>query len=167
VSARASAQVIEEAAHRAEVRAFLQAHHVVSLATVVAGAPHAASLMYAAVDFSIYWTSDPGTRHSQAIAREARVAATIAPDYEDFRAIRGVQIAGRARRLHEAGEVDFARRLMCRRFVFLREMELLPEGLRLALDRAAYYRLDPLTITWIDNTSGFGRKRTIELEPVA
>jgi uncharacterized protein len=158
---------LDDAEVKAEVRAFLQAHHVVSLATLVDGVPHAASLMYAAADLTLYWTSEPGTRHSQAIEREARVAATVAPDYEDFRAIRGLQIAGRARRLREAGEIELARKLMCRRFAFLREMELLPETLRLALDRAAYYRLDPVTVTWIDNTNGFGRKRTLELGPAA
>jgi uncharacterized protein YhbP (UPF0306 family) len=156
--------VLDDAGVRTEVRAFIQAHHVMSLATMVDGAPHAASLMYAAADFSLYWTSDPGTRHSMAIEREARVAATIAPDYEDFRVIRGLQIAGRARRLGGAGEIELARKLMCRRFAFLREMELMPETLRRALDRAAYYRLDPEAITWIDNTRGFGSRHTLRID---
>ena len=156
--------VVDDTAVRAEVRAFLQANHVMSLATVVEGAPHASSLMYAAVDFSLYWTSEPGTRHSQALEREARVAATIAPDYDDFRAIRGVHIAGRARRLSEAGEIELARRLMSRRFVFLHEIDLLPEPLRRAIVRAAYYRLDAETVTWIDNTRGFGSRRVLRLQ---
>jgi len=150
--------VVDEAALRAEVRAFLQANHVMSLATVVDGAPHASSLMYAAADFTLYWTSEPRTRHSQAIEREARVSATIAPDYADFRAIRGLQLAGRARRLGEPGEADVARRLMARRYRFLQEMELLPETLRRAIGGAAYYRLDAEHITWIDNTRGFGSR---------
>jgi uncharacterized protein len=155
--------VLDDAVARTEIRAFLQANHVMSLATVVDGAPHASSLMYAAADFSLYWTSDPRTRHSQSVAREARVAATVAPDYGDFRAIRGLQIAGRARRLADPGEIDLARKLMCRRFLFLREMELLPETLRRALDGAGYYRLDPEQITWIDNTRGFGSRHTLQL----
>ena len=154
----------EDAALGADVRAFLQANHVMSVATIVEGAPHAASVMYAAADFSLYWTSDPGVRHSQAIEREARVAATVAPDYEDFRAIRGMQIAGRAHRLRDAAEIELARKLMCRRFVFLREMELVPEALRRAVDRAAYYRLVPETIIWIDNTRGFGTRHTLRID---
>lgn len=155
---------IDETAARAEVRAFLQANHVVSLATVVDGLPHAACLMYAAVDFSLYWTSEPGTRHSQAIERDPRVAATIAPDYADFRAIRGLQIAGHARRLVEAAEVELAHRVMSRRFAFLHEIDLLPEPLRRAIVRAAYYRLDAETITWIDNTRGFGSRRVLRVQ---
>jgi uncharacterized protein YhbP (UPF0306 family) len=135
----------------------------VSLATVAEGAAHAASLMFAVEAFSLFWTSDPGSRHSLAIERDPRVAATVAPDYEDFRVIRGVQIAGRARRLGEAGEAAHARELLRRRFAFLREVDAMPAALRAALDKATYYRLDPDAITLIDNTRGFGDKRTLRI----
>jgi hypothetical protein len=135
----------------------------VSLATVVEGTAHAASVMFALDDFALYWTSDPGTRHSLAIEREARVAATVAPDYSDFRLIRGVQIAGRARRLSAAGEAAHARELLRGRFPFLRELDALPAALRAALDTTAYYRLDPDAIAWIDNTKGFGNRHTLRI----
>jgi hypothetical protein len=135
----------------------------VSLATVADGAAHAASLMFAAEGFSLCWTSDPGTRHSLAIERNPRVAATVAPDYADFRLIRGVQIAGRARRLTEAAEAAHARELLRRRFPFLQELDAMPAALRAALDKAAYYRLDPDTLTLIDNTRKFGDKRTLRI----
>jgi uncharacterized protein YhbP (UPF0306 family) len=119
--------------------------------------------MYAMEDLTLYWTSDPGTRHSLAIGRDAHVAATVAPDYEDFRVIRGLQIAGQARRLSEAGEAAHARELLRRRFPFLQELEGMPAALRAALDKAAYYRLDPGTITLIDNTRGFGNRHTLRI----
>jgi uncharacterized protein YhbP (UPF0306 family) len=158
-----SGSAIDEAALKDEIRAFLHAHHVVSLATVADGAAHAASVMFAVDAFSFYWTSDPGTRHSLAIERNSRVAATVAPDYEDFRAIRGLQIAGRACRLGEAAEAAHARELLRRRFPFLRELDGMPPALRAALDKAAYYRLDPDTITLIDNTKGFGNRHTLRI----
>jgi uncharacterized protein YhbP (UPF0306 family) len=136
---------------------------VLSLATVADGTAHAASVMFAVDDFSLYWTSDPGTRHSLAIERSAHVAATVAPDYADFRLIRGLQIAGRARRLGEANEAAHARELLRRRFPFLRELDGMPIALRAALDKAAYYRLDPDTITLIDNTKGFGNRHTLRI----
>jgi uncharacterized protein YhbP (UPF0306 family) len=154
---------IDEAALKEEIRAFLNAHHVVSLATVANGSAHAASVMFAVEDFSLHWTSDPGTRHSLAIERNAHVAATVAPDYEDFRAIRGLQITGRARRLGEAGEAAHASELLRRRFPFLRELGAMPAALRAALDKAAYYRLEPDAITLIDNTRGFGNRRTLRI----
>jgi uncharacterized protein YhbP (UPF0306 family) len=158
-----SGSAIDNAALRDEIRAFLLAHHVVSLATIVDGAAHAASVMFAAEDLSLYWTSDPGSRHSLAIERNSRVAATVAPDYADFRFIRGVQIAGRACRLGEAAEAAHARELLRRRFPFLRELDGMPAALRAALDKGAYYRLDPDTITLIDNTRGFGNRHTLRI----
>lgn len=119
--------------------------------------------MFAFEDFSLYWTSDPGTRHSLAIEENPRVAATVAPDYSDFRLIRGLQIAGRARRLNAADEAAHARELLRRRFPFLREVDALPAALRAALDKTAYYRLDPDAITWIDNTKGFGNRHTLSV----
>ncbi len=150
-----------DAALEAEIRAFLDAQHVMSLATVIDGAAHAANVMYAIEGLSLFWTSDPGSRHSLAIEREPRVAATIAPDYADFRAIRGVQIAGRARRLADAAEAAHARELLRQRYAFLRELEAAPGALRAAVDKAAYYRLDPDSLTLIDNTRKFGDKRTL------
>ncbi len=151
---------MDDAALEQEIRAFLQSHHVLSLATVADGIAHAASLMYAASGFSLYWTSDPGSRHSAAIERDPRVAATIAPDYEDFRLIRGLQIAGAAHRLNEPREAAHARELLHARFAFLRQWD---RALLAALARAAYYRLDPDEITLIDNTRGFGDKRTLRI----
>ena len=159
----ASGTAIEERALREEIAAFLDSQHVLSLATVVDGAAHAANVMYALQGLSLYWTSDPGTRHSLAIGRNAHVAATVAPDYEDFHLIRGLQIAGRAHGLVDAGEAAHARELLRRRFPFLRELDAMPAALRAALDKAAYYRLEPDTITLIDNTRGFGNRRTLRI----
>ena len=154
---------VEKAALREEIAAFLRSQHVVSLATLFDGAAHAACVMYALEDFSLYWTSEPSSRHSQAVERDPRVAATVAPDYTDFRFIRGVQIAGRARKLGETDGAAHARELLRKRFTFLRELDGMPAAMRAALDKAAYYRLDPDTITLIDNSRGFGNRRTLRI----
>ena len=148
---------------RGEIVAFLRSQHVVSLATVVDGAAHAACVLYALESLSLYWTSEPDSRHSLAIERDPRVAATVAPDTRDFRLIRGVQIAGRARRLSEAAEAAHARKLLRERFAFLRDIDAMPSALRAAFDEAAFYRLDPETVTLIDNSKGFGNRQTLDL----
>lgn len=149
-----------------DIRAFLDTHHVMSLATVLGGGAHAASVFYAIDGFSLAWTSDPDSRHSVALMGDPRVAATIAPDYDDFLRIRGLQVHGRASRL-EGEEAKRARELLRERYPFLRELDHLPEALRAAAERAAYYRLDPESMTLIDNTRGFGDKRTLSLSPRA
>src|SRR5262245_25687970 len=58
--------------------AFLDAHHVMSLATAGADGPHAANLFYARDGFALIWVSDPTSRHSLHVEGGARVAATVA-----------------------------------------------------------------------------------------
>lgn len=147
----------------ARIEEFLDAHHVMTLATGTDGSPHAASLMYAREGFTLYWTSDPATRHSRDLESDGRVAATIAPDYTDFRLIRGLQIAGRAERLTGASDVARARALMEKRYVFLAGLAQGPEPLRAAYAKASFYALRPTRITLIDNTRGFGNKETLAL----
>jgi len=152
-----------EAALRAAIEAFLDAHHTVSLATVDdQGAPHAANVLYASEGLALYWMSDIETRHSRHIEVRQRVTATVAPDYADFRQIRGLQIFGTARRL--AGIESFATaRRMVSRYGFLAELANGPAALRAAFEKAGFYCLDPARITLIDNTKGFGHKQTLDL----
>ena len=140
---------------------FLAAHHVMTLATCGVGAVHAVSLMYALDGLSLIWMSDPKSRHSQELERNPRVAATIAPDYTDFAAIRGLQIAGTAVRLASAADITHGTSLMLGRYGFLRALTTNPESLLKAFNRSGFYRLHPETITLIDNTVEFGHKETL------
>ncbi|HVA41777.1 MAG TPA: pyridoxamine 5'-phosphate oxidase family protein [Candidatus Binataceae bacterium] len=143
----------------AEIEAFLALHHTITLSTVADnGDAHAASLLYAPEGLAIFWTSDADTRHSRHIAARPKVAATIAPDYRDFRAIRGLQIEGEACRLEVE---DAARALLIARYSFLAQLASAPVALLAAWRKAAFYRLAPTRITLIDNTRGFGHKATL------
>lgn len=147
-----------------DVEAFLAAHHVVSLATTDDdGGPHAACVMYALDGLRLYWMSDPESRHSRHIGARPRVTATVAPDYSDFREIRGLQLFGRARRLVDETESAQARQRMLSRYAFLAELASGPPALRAAFEKAGFYCLEPDRITLIDNTKGFGHKDTLEL----
>lgn len=143
-----------------EIEEFLAAHHVVHLATT-AVAVHAVSVMYAPEGMALVWMSSLDTRHSRHLESDARVAATVAPDYTDFRDIRGLQIFGRAQRITSVAAVARAMLLMTGRYGFLRELASGPAPLRQAFERASFYRLDPERITLIDNTRGFGHKDTL------
>jgi uncharacterized protein YhbP (UPF0306 family) len=144
------------------IGSFLAAHHVLSLATYGPSGPHAANLFYACDGLALVWVSDADTRHSREIEANSRVAATVAPDYSDFAAIRGVQIAGTARRiLAEDERMRHLARLEAR-YPFLRQLAQGPEKLRHAYARSSIYRLEPVRMVLIDNTKGFGHKETIE-----
>ena len=153
---------MERAALRAQIEAFLAAHHTASLATVdEQGAPHAANVLYAPEGLALYWMSDTQTRHSRHIEVRPRVTATVAPDYADFRLIRGLQIFGTARRLAGGESLATARRMVSR-YGFLAELANGPAALRASFEKAGFYCLEPARISLIDNTQGFGHKETLE-----
>lgn len=147
------------------IDAFLAAHHVVSLATLGASGPHATSLFYACDGLALVWLSEPDTRHSLEIEADPRVAATVAPDYSDFVAIKGMQIAGTARRITAVDERMRHLAQLEARYPFLGQMAAGPPELRQAYARTAVYRLQPAHIVLIDNSKGFSHKETLELSP--
>ena len=60
------------------VREILENGHLMSLATVDDGGPWVSDVIYVHREpLEIFWMSDSNTRHSQAIHKDARVAATI------------------------------------------------------------------------------------------
>jgi uncharacterized protein YhbP (UPF0306 family) len=138
---------------------------VVSLATFGSSGPHATSLFYACDGLALVWVSEPDTQHSREIEADPRVAATVAPDYSDFTAIRGVQIAGAARRIEAADERMRHLSQLEARYPFLGQLAVGPLKLRQAYVRTAVYRLQPARIVLIDNTKGFGHKETLEISP--
>jgi hypothetical protein len=143
------------------IAALLDAHHVMSLATLGPDGPHAANLFYARDGFTLFWVSDPASRHSVELDADGRVAATIARDHADVSMIRGLQIRGRARRLvDDAGRIR-ARGVLEARFAFL-EM-LADDDVRDGYQRADFYRLDVGRFVLIDNTRGFGHKDVLEV----
>jgi uncharacterized protein YhbP (UPF0306 family) len=147
----------------ARIASFLDAHHVVSLATSGPEGAHAANLFFACDGLALIWVSDPGSRHSSHIALDARVAATIAPDYCDFPEIKGLQLSGCARPISDDAECARARDLMQARYAFLRTALAAGSPLRAAYERARFYRLDPTRIVLIDNSRGFGSKEVLDL----
>lgn len=91
------------------------------------------------------------------------MTATVAADYAAFRAIRGLQITGRASRLTDGRAAEGARALLVRRYPFLAELASAPPELRAAFERASSYELQPESITLIDNTRAFGYKETFRI----
>jgi uncharacterized protein YhbP (UPF0306 family) len=146
-----------------EISIFLAAHHVMSLATCGVTGAHAANLFYACDGLALIWVSEPDTQHSRNIDMDSRVAATVAPDYSDFAAVRGVQIAGAARRILAADERMPHLAQLEARYPFLRQLAAGPPKLREVYARTAVYRLQPARIVLIDNTKGFGHKEMLEI----
>lgn len=139
----------------------LRDHTVCTLATASDDGVHAASLMYALDGYALVWLSEAKSRHSRHIENTPDVAVTIARQYDDFEAIVGLQMAGRAMRITAAADKQATLALLAARYPFLEQFQSGPKALVARFAAIDYYRFDPQTITLIDNSKGFGHKETL------
>lgn len=146
----------------ARLQAFLQAHHVMTLATVGADGPWAAAVFYAVettpAGRSLLFLSSPRSRHAEHLAQDARVAVTIQRDYADWPEITGVQAEGTVERIDGAA-VAAARARYAERFSLVARA---PARIAEALARVHWYRFVPLRLYLIDNRLGFGHRDEID-----
>lgn len=149
----------------ARIAIFLDAHHVMSLATCGAQGPHAANLFYARDGLSLLWVSNRQSTHSANIGTNPHVSASIAPDYRDFEEICGLQIFGSAHQLNDGAECYSARAVLAARYPTLQLLSDRPMIER-AYASAETYRLVPNRIIMIDNRRGFAHKDTLDLPSV-
>jgi len=138
-----------------QVRAFLQVHHTLTLATCGdRGEPQAADLYYVLLDgLRLAFISAASSRHIANIRRDPRVACTIHAVVAEWRAIRGIQIEGTCAPLTGwEGMRAWARYLA--RFPFV----LRDAPLRQALHKMQPYAITPHWVRWIDNSVALGYK---------
>lgn len=148
----------------ASVIEYLSQHHVMTLATQGPDGPWAAAVFYARDSDDLVFLSSPTSRHGRDLALDPRCAATIHSEVDDWRAIRGVQLEGRAAELR--GDARFsAQRCYGERFPFVRAATAAPAILQ-ALTRVRWYRLHIARLHFIDNARGFGQRQTFVAEPL-
>ena len=83
-------------------REFLAKHHCISLATSGPEGLWASTVFYVDKGFDLYFLSGAGTRHAKNIDANPRLAGTINDDVEDWLAICGAQLEGRAERVDDS-----------------------------------------------------------------
>ena len=146
---------------RSRIEAFLQEHHVMSLATSGPEGPWSAAVFYASDGLTLYFVSAPGSRHSRDIEASGRAAATIHRDVGDWREIRGIQLEGKAARV---GGTERAAALARygRKFPLIADLPSAPPEIAAAMARVEWYRLSPRRVRLVDNTLGFGHREELD-----
>lgn len=139
-----------------DVAGYIAQHHVMTLATQGAGGPWAAAVFYVWLGGELIFLSSPKSRHGVDLARDARCAATIQDQPEDWRRVEGVQIEGVAEPLRGPA-LERAREAYAERFSFVRPGGA-PAPIAAALARVQWYRLRIVRLRFIDNARGFGSR---------
>jgi uncharacterized protein len=149
--------VRSEAATRA--LAYLAGHHVMTLATQGPLGLWAAAVFYASDGYNLYFLSAGHTRHAQNIAASPVVAATVQEDYDDWAAIKGIQLEGTIQMLKDRRREE-AVLLYATKYDFLRKPVSVVEA---ALAGVNWYCLTPAKLYFVDNSRGFGYRDEIDL----
>lgn len=148
-----------------EIIKYLKEHNTATLATTSGGRPWAASVFYVNDGFTLYFLSDPASRHSTSIEENQAVAAAINEDYHDWREIQGIQLEGLAKRVTGKIERAKALALYVAKFPFVGKMLLSPHlfasSIARAVTKVKFYKVVPARIRFINNRKEFGYKEEI------
>ncbi|HUN69822.1 MAG TPA: pyridoxamine 5'-phosphate oxidase family protein [Burkholderiales bacterium] len=153
---------------RARIRRMLEDHATATLATADADGPWAAAVFYASdADLSLYFVTDPGTRHGSNLRNDARVACAIHADVANWSDVRGLQLEGTARIVAES-ERAAGLGVYLRKFPEVRRLSEAPRNdaereIGERLGRVPLWRLAPARIRIIDNRERFGWKQELVL----
>lgn len=144
---------------RQRTLAYLEAHSVMTLATIGSQGPWAAAVFYASQGFDLIFLSAPTTRHVRDFEGNPQVAATIQEDYHDWRSIQGIQLEGEIEllrgALRKAAITNYGQK-----FPIVRQASAM---IAQALTRVQWYRLRPRQLYFIDNSRRLGHRDQVPL----
>lgn len=141
------------------VKSVLDKGYLMSLATVDENGPWVADIVYVFDDnFKIYWLSQESTRHSKAIQKNPKVAASITVSNNQGEQNIGLQIQGLAEKVEgDTLEMATKHRLKRGKLAPKKEGEILDKG-------ESWYLLKPKRIELIyESKFGFDKK-SLEFE---
>lgn len=144
---------------RQEALHYLVTHQVLTLATNGPLGLWAAAVFYVNDNFHLYFLSAGHTRHAQNMADNGHVAGTIQEDYQQWEAIKGIQLEGTVTLLTGAARLR-ALTLYGKKYLF---MNTSTPAIQNALAKVNWYRLVPDTLYFVDNQKGFGHRDEIFL----
>ena len=131
------------------VLAYLHEHRTLTLATASpAGAVHAATLLYASDDLTLYCWSRPTTVTVRHIEHNPSVAFTIDEYVRDWTKTKGIQGSGACQLLRSPAEIEHVVSLFGRKFSLVRP----------PADDLVYFAITPLELRFIDNEAAVGER---------
>jgi uncharacterized protein len=148
-----------------QVLDYLKSHNTMTLATSAGDVPWAATVFFASDDLRLYFFSAPESRHCQNLAGNSKVAVTIQEDYQDWRAIKGIQLEGQVELVDSLLEKAKALAIYARKY---------PDVIKLFTDpgsgvfykaflKVKFYCVTPEKLFFIDNAQGFGKRQELVL----
>ncbi len=143
---------------RAKILDVLKSQHLMALATVRPdGYPQATMVNYIHDELILYFAADAASQKAGNIKINAKVSIAIASETTDFCKLRGLSLAGLAKRVADKQRAEELRLRLFRR---------LPQSRRFVPEdpnQLAVFEVEPVAISLIDYASGFGTSHLLEL----
>lgn len=152
---------------KSQVLAYLQSHNTMTLATCASEVPWAATVFYASDELDLFFFSSPESRHCQNLAINPRVAVTIQEDYNDWRAIKGIQLEGQVVLVEGVLQKTKAMAVYARKYAEIITLFTDPGSgaLHQAFRKVKFYQVVPERVFFINNEQGFGKRQELGLAP--
>lgn len=150
-----------------KILALLDEHRIMTVATLRPdGWPQATTVGYVNDGLTLWFLCGKDSQKAMNLSRDNRVSITIDHDTPDIMAITGLSMAAHAHRVTDLAE---ARRVIER--MPLKYPDAPPQTASLAMpspDDVAIFRLEPLVVSVLDYTRGFGHTDLVRCrdEPV-
>ena len=145
-------------AYKQEVIRLLDEHRIMTIATNRPdGWPQATVVSYANDGLVLYSFIDCKGQKYANIRSDPRVSISIAKDYPQPLAIKGLSLAGRATVVEERGEIDHAYALILHRYP---EYKIMPQP---NPDAVALIRVVPEIVSILNYSKGFGHTDLIKV----
>lgn len=152
-----------DTALRQEIVAILDSGQDITIATLRKdGWPQATVVSYASDGLSIYFGCDGRSQKAVNLANDDRLSATVTLPYGHWNEIRGLSLAGRARRVTDAGEMARIGALFSRKFAQEIGQYLSPDVGALAL-----FQITPEVVSVLDYRKGFGHTDLVQAKETA
>jgi uncharacterized protein YhbP (UPF0306 family) len=148
-----------------QVLDYLKSHNTMTLATSAGDVPWAATVFFASDDLRLYFFSAPDSRHCQNLAANSKVAVTIQEDYQDWRAIKGIQLEGHVELVDSLIEKAKAMAIYARKYPDVIKLFTDPSSgvFYKAFLKVKFYCVTPEKLFFIDNSQGFGKRQELML----
>lgn len=136
--------------------AYLANHNVLTLATTGEQGVWAAAVFYVSDGFNLAFLSAGHTRHAQNIGHSSIVAGTIQENYDDWNAIKGIQLEGVVTQVENVSRETIIESYL-KKYPYITETPQLHN----AMQRVNWYRLTPSRLYYIDNSVRLGHRDLI------
>lgn len=135
-----------------EIIAILDAGQDLTIATLRPdGWPQATTVSYASEGLDIYVGTGAHAQKAENLARDDRVSVTVDLPYRSWEEIRGLSLAGHARRVTDPAALAHVGELFLRKFPQIAR-HLSPQD----AGELALYRIEPEIVSVLDYRKGFG-----------